>query len=88
MLDPEKKALIDALWANIDFWESEPDTTLRERLEGVVFATLCSIDGAGSPFLHFRLQSQGSMPGAETSIEDLHDDFYYKRHEARDENTD
>ena len=76
------KKLIQSIWDNIDYWEKEKDLTLRERLEGVVFATLCSIDGEGSPYIPFRLTHEDEKTGQIIELEGLHekmhDDAYKK----------
>jgi hypothetical protein len=36
---------MDRLANTISFWEMAPNETLRDRLEGVVFSTLVTIDG-------------------------------------------
>lgn len=71
MKDEFLDELINALWNNIDFWENQSGTT-REKLEGVVFSTLASIDGSGAPFKKFTLVG----PDGIKIDEELHSAFH------------
>ena len=76
-MNPElMRTFIDALWDRIDYWENRKDVRLREKLERVVFDTLCSIDGKTSPHIHFKLVGKNIETGEIVELETLHEYFY------------
>jgi len=72
MEDNLMRELIDALWENIEYWKSQDDFSVDEKLEGVVFATLCSIDGVGTPVKEFKLVYEDEENNEKTEIDGLH----------------
>lgn len=73
MNDEILNELVKAFWNNIDYWENQSVST-REKLEGVVFSTLSSIDGSGPPFKKNNLVNNGTKID-----EELHSAFYERR---------
>jgi hypothetical protein len=72
-----KNEFLKAIHSNIDYWESLPDKTTRERIEGIAFSILVILDGESirmPPFAVRPLDENGNE-GISISGE-LHDSFF------------
>jgi len=47
-MEEVRDKFLDQVWVLIDYWYSLKDRTVRDRMEGVVFSVLSTLDGGSS----------------------------------------
>jgi hypothetical protein len=90
--DEVRDELMRTIWAAVSYWEKLPEKqvhTVRERLSGLAFSILATLDGCGAmpafsvtPVPHesdkdyFQSQGENWYPTNEPDLGMLHDFFY------------
>lgn len=68
-----REALLMSVWQDVDYWDTVDGSTQRERLQGLAFSILATLDGCSVGIPEFSIVP---MDGTENIGGSLHEVFY------------